>query len=136
MGNTLLDYALIQVFHNFGAVLILALSSRGLVMARRQQSTRWIAGLTGLVWALQGITGALFGWVTWKTEHQWPDIHGVAVAALIIKMLCVVAGILSMGAGALWGMRWSCERQLGFWATGLGLGALALTCAAFLRWFS
>lgn len=136
MASTLLDYALIQVFHNFGAVLILALSSRGLAAVRRQQSMRWLAGLTALAWALQGITGASFGWVTWHTEHQWPDIHGLAVAALIIKVMCVMVGILSMGAGMLWGSRWSTARQLGFWTMGLALGGLALTSAAFLRWFS
>lgn len=134
--STLLTYALIQVFHNVGALLILVLSSRGLGAARRHQSLRIPAFLACLAWLAQGLTGALFGLETWHSEHQWPDIHGVAVAALLLKMICVAGGILLTGSCALWGIRWSAARQMGVWTGSLLLGMVALTAAAFLRWFS
>ncbi|NDU85238.1 MAG: hypothetical protein G3H99_01295 [Ferrovum sp.] len=134
--GTLLVYALIQVLHNFGALLIVGLSSHGLWSARRHHPSLWLAGWIALAWMVQGVTGASFGWVTYHADHHLPDIHGIAVVALMIKVACVVGGVFLMVSCARFGRQWTTARQLMVWTGSLGLGVLALCAAAFLRWFS
>ncbi len=122
-----LIYALIQVGHNFGATAIVAVAAYGAwcVGGRRARRT---ALLLAALWALQAFTGALFGTATYLFDHHLPDIHGVAVKALFIKMGCAVLGL----ALALY----SAKSGRPLWGFSLLLGLTALGSAAFLRWFS
>ena len=65
-----------------------------------------------------------------------PDIHGVAVDALVVKMVCVAAGLLVafLGFKRSTGTVLSPPRLLLVFS--FVLGATALSAAAFLRWFS
>ena len=122
-----LIYALIQVAHNFGATAIVALAGYSAWgVSGRPQRRR--ALLLAALWALQAFSGALFGAVTYFYDHQLPDIHGVAVDALVIKMGCAVLGISLALHAAKTG------RPL--WGLSFLLGLTALSAAAFLRWFS
>lgn len=128
-------YALIQLAHNFGAVSIVGLGLYG-VFVQVGQPKRHVALLQACAWALQGLSGALFGLVTYLNYHHFPDIHGIAVIALLIKIVCVVLGFFLATTYAWFYFSWSVQMRRAVWGASLALGALALSAAAFLRWFS
>ena len=120
-------YALIQVAHNVGATAIVALAGYAAWGVSGRLQRRKALGLAAL-WALQALTGVLFGAVTYHYDRHLPDIHGVAVNALFIKMACALLGF----ALALYMARTGRP----FWGLSFLLGVTALASAAFLRWFS
>ena len=121
-----LTYALIQIIHNLGAATIVGLSATALWQPQRR-----LAGWVAAIWALQGMSGLMFGITTYFYEGHLPDIHGIAVDALIIKITCVILGfILSLLLYAKKG--WDAR----LWRILFALGVVALAAAAFLRWFS
>ncbi|HEY6096284.1 MAG TPA: hypothetical protein VIU93_15190 [Gallionellaceae bacterium] len=132
-----LSYAGVQVAHNFGAVAVVG-GPALLLLAGASQSAlqRRVAWLVGGGWLLQILSGAGFGVVSFIGYGSLPDIHGIAIAALYIKVLCALAGLVT--ALALLGKAgvWSERRRAHVWQLLLGLGFTALTAAAFLRWFS
>ena len=132
-----LTYALIQVIHNFGAVTVLGTAASALWLVRGDAAVQHRLGLlTALVWAVQIASGMLFGISTFYFEGHLPDIHGIAIDALFIKIACATSGFVLAVAYVKWNSGWTATRQLFFWRTSLFLGALALGSAAFLRWFS
>ncbi len=121
-----LTYALIQIIHNLGAATIVGLSATALWQPQRR-----LAGWVAAIWALQGVSGLMFGITTFFYEGHLPDIHGIAVDALIIKITCVILGfVLSLLLYAK--KRWDAQ----LWRILFALGVVALAAAAFLRWFS
>ena len=81
-------------------------------------------------------SGGAFGAVSWFYYGRLPDIHGIAIAALLVKMACAAAGFMLAGAYLYSGIGWSERAQKTTWRTLTLLAATALTAAAFLRWFS
>lgn len=133
-----LSYAVIQVVHNFGAVAVVgsaisAISASGLVSAGQGRRLAWI-NLLG--WVAQGISGGAFGAVSWFYYGRFPDIHGIAIGALLIKVACAAAGFMLAAVYLYRGKQWrEGARQL-IWKPLAVLAIVALTAAAFLRWFS
>jgi hypothetical protein len=129
-----LAYALIQVVHNFGAAAVVGLSVSGLWLRERPIARRLVL-LLAVAWAVQAVTGALFGATSYHFYGHFPDIHGIAVDALFIKVGCAVAGFLLAGFACLW---WECAQRHAFpiWLMLCLLASVALSSAAFLRWFS
>jgi len=131
------SYAAIQVVHNFGAVAVVGSAAHALwlgpALAGMRKPLAWIM-LAG--WAAQAASGAAFGGVSWLYYGRFPDIHGVAIAALLIKMACAAAGLMLVAAYLYRGIGWSERAQRATWRTLATLAATALTAAAFLRWFS
>jgi hypothetical protein len=130
-----LIYALVQAVHNFGAVAIVSVGAYETWLVRGSPE-RGLACLVAFIWALQAVSGAIFGIVTYYYDHQLPDIHGVAVDALVIKIICAVLGFVLAVTYAKWGSGWGALKCRLFWGASFALGAIALTSAAFLRWFS
>ena len=132
-----LSYAAIQVVHNFGAVAVVGSAVcalwPGLGLAGMRRPLAW-AMLFG--WAAQAASGAAFGGVSWLYYGRFPDIHGIAVAALLIKIACAAAGFMLAAAYLYRGAGWRERAQQATWRTLAALAATALTAAAFLRWFS
>jgi len=130
-------YALIQVIHNFGAATVVGAAASALWLVRGDTAVRHrLATFTAVAWAAQVASGALFGITTYYFEKHLPDIGGVAVDALLVKIFCAVAGLILAVAYARSDSGWTRDRQLLVWRILLTLGAVALGCAAFLRWFS
>ena len=128
-------YALIQIAHNFGAVAIVGVSAYGAFYASGRFK-RLLAATQVCAWLIQGLSGGLFGLTTFYYYHHLPDIYGVAVAALVIKVTCVIFGF-SLGILYLF----KCYKispflDVIFWRLTFSLGLIALSSAAFLRWFS
>jgi hypothetical protein len=127
--------ALIQVVHNMGATAIVGIGFYGVFYTKANPSAR-LALAQAIAWMIQGLGGAAFGFTTYWFYGHLPDIHGVAVLALFLKMGCVVLGFLLTISYALWCHRWNARICRLVWRTSFGLGVVALTSAAFLRWFS
>ena len=129
MDGQNLAYALTQVGHNFGAVIVVATPLYALATAR-PAGAHGVLWLTLAGWALQLASGGLFGLVSYHFYGQLPDIHGIAIGALVLKLLCALVAVVLIAL--------SLRRPHGApaWRALAALGATALTAAAFLRWFS
>ncbi len=95
-----------------------------------------LALFAAVAWAIQAASGALFGITTYYFEGHLPDIHGIAVDALLIKIGCAASGFVLAVAYLRLNAGWTLARQLLVWRALLILGVIALGSAAFLRWFS
>lgn len=82
------------------------------------------------------MSGAGFGAISYYYYGRFPEIHGVAVAALAIKVTCAIAGLALALLLQSRGERWPETRRRLSWRVLAVLGATALAAAAFLRWFS
>lgn len=132
-----LGYALVQVAHNFGAVAVVGGAVAGLYAASQSAPlSRNLAWLTGLGWVTQGLSGMAFGAISYHYYGKFPDIHGIAIAALLLKMLCAVAGFVTAAGYLRYADGWSHPQRRLAWRLLAMLGATALASAAFLRWFS
>jgi len=128
-----LAYAITQVVHNFGAVTVLG----GAVVAlawREAGAQRTLSRMVLAGWLVQALSGATFGAISYYYYAKLPDIHGIAVAALTVKVVCAALGFTL----AVWLLRArlaETSRRYA-WLALCCLGALALSSAAVLRWFS
>lgn len=132
-----LIYALIQVVHNFGAVAVLGIAVRGMWLARHGLPIQSrMAILMAVAWAIQVAGGVAFGATSLYFYGHLPDIHGVAVDALFIKIGCAASGFLIAAAYAMLGPKACFRKPFAVWVLSFLLGSVALGAAAFLRWFS
>jgi len=130
-----LSYSVIQVAHNLGAVATVS----GSIIAARLQDTvirRRIAYLALAGWLTQAISGFAFGMTTYYFYKQLPDISGIAVYALGIKMICATLGILLLATYLWQSHRWTERSKNIAWLSSSVLAITAISAAAFLRWFS
>lgn len=136
MGTLNLIYACVQIAHNFGAVATVGSPLAGWWIGSDHVATqRRLAWLAVLGWMTQGASGAGFGITSYFLKGQLPDVAGVALVALAVKMGCALGGL---GLAVLYlaaGLRWSATNRLRLWKGMLALAAAALSAAAFLRWF-
>ncbi|MCL4185240.1 MAG: hypothetical protein KJ011_17525 [Burkholderiaceae bacterium] len=132
-----LAYALVQVVHNFGAAAVVGGALAALWPVPHEPGLqRRLAWLVLAGWAAQAVSGALFGAVSFHYYGAFPDIHGVAVAALRIKVACAATGFALAALFLLRAARWSDAARHRLWQALSALAAIALGAAAFLRWFS
>jgi len=132
-----LSYAMVQVVHNFGAIAVVGGATFALFPAAQSIALhRKLAWIVGFGWTTQAMSGMCFAAISYHFYAKLPDIHGIAMAALLIKILCAAFGI----SIAIIYLRFSAtltkERRYLTWQLLTALGIIALTAAAFLRWFS
>ena len=129
-----LVYALIQVFHNIGAAAVIGFSAYGVWGETDEITTqRRLFMFTGIAWLVQAISGPSFGVASLYFHGSLPDIHGMAVISLGIKITCVIIGLLL--AATLFLQRGAGIPAVKF-TSQFTLGIIALCAAAFLRWYS
>lgn len=132
-----LAYALTQVAHNFGAVAVVGGALLALWPVRQEPVMRRKLGWLVLWgWTVQGASGMTFGAISYAYYGQFPDLHDIAIAALLLKVLCAAAGFVLAAIYLRYSSHWPDTRRDGVWSGLLVLSATALTAAAFLRWFS
>lgn len=136
-----LAYSVIQVVHNFGAVATVGGSIAA--MLAPPETRRKLAWLAFAGWTTQAVSGPSFGMASYIFHGRFPDVAGIAIAALAIKIACVAIGFVLVAA-----YLFPCERYLPscanclarygamVWPASAMLAATALTAAAFLRWFA
>lgn len=132
-----LNYAIVQLVHNFGAAAVVGVAIFALYPAAQpvpiQRSFAW---LVGIGWAAQVLSGMGFGVVSYYFYEQLPELNGIAFAALLIKIMCAAGGI---GIAVMYLRRaigWTVKQRRAAWKSLIALGVTALTAAAFLRWFA
>lgn len=130
-----LSYAVVQVAHNFGAVAVMGGATFALYPGTAALHHK-LAWLVGFGWVTQIISGITFAAVSYHYYGKLPDIHGIAMTALIIKMLCAVFGVSTIIAYLRYSANLTIEHRHLAWQLLAALGLTALTAAAFLRWFS
>src|SRR6266852_5222258 len=124
----------VQILHNFGAVAVVGSPAVAWWFARDNPAAQCrLAWLLVIGWAAQGASGAGFGMTSYFLKGQLPEISGVALIALLAKMVCVTCGF---AVGVLFlkkATRWSVAARMRGWLGMLALAGIALTAAAFLR---
>lgn len=136
MGSENLAYALIQVVHNFGAAAVLGGAVFMLWPASRLEHGRMFGWLVLVAWSAQIVSGGLFGLASLYYYGKTPDLSSVAMTALAVKVAAAITGCLLAALYLLLGRAWSRISVIYTFGTLAVLGAVALTAAAFLRWFS
>ncbi|MEO6986233.1 MAG: hypothetical protein ABI155_12895 [Paralcaligenes sp.] len=132
-----LFYALDQVVHNFGAAAVVGGAVAGLWITQRQNvSERPLAWLVALAWAAQIASGVGLGAISFYYYGRFPEISNIAVVALVIKVACAITGCFLAVLYLLRAASWPDTIRLRIWRVLTALGVVALTAAAFLRWFS
>lgn len=128
-----LAYATTQIVHNFGAVSVVG----GAVCAiawRNAEVQRKLAWVVLSQWVTQAASGATFGAISFAYYGKFPDIHGVAVDALIVKIVCAVLGFALVARQLFAHPSEQSSRHA--WIACADWARLALSSAAVLRWFS
>lgn len=130
-------YALTQTVHNFGAVAVTAGAVFGRWPARQSDAIqRRLAWLVLAGWAVQATSGATLGAISLTFYGRLPDIHGIALAALLLKMACAATGFVLAATYLKSAAGWPQQRQNALWSLLVALAMTALSAAAFLRWFA
>lgn len=128
-----LAYAITQIVHNFGAVTVVGGAVFALVWRDVEQQRR-LAWMVLAGWLIQAVSGATFGAISYYYYAKFPDIFGIAIVALLVKVICAALGISLAGWLLLAQLSESSRRYA--WLVLCILGVLALSSAAVLRWFS
>jgi hypothetical protein len=131
-----LVYALVQVVHNLGAVVVVA--SPAAALWRRggeAMAERRLAWVLLAAWGLQAASGAGFAAASYGLKGQLPEVAGVALGALATKVAATVAGCALAAALLATGRRAGARTRTVLWSVCLLPAAAALTAAAFLRWY-
>lgn len=132
-----LSYAVAQVAHNFGAVAVVGGATFALYPATQTAAThRKLAWLVGFGWVAQAMSGVSFAAISYHYYGKLPDLHGIAMAALLIKMVCAASGLSIVILYLRYSVTLTIERRHLAWQMLAALGIIALAAAAFLRWFS
>lgn len=132
-----LSYALTQVIHNFGAAAVVGGAFFALKARPEQlQLKHCMAWLVLIAWGTQAASGLIFGSISFFFYGEFPDLHQTAFIALLIKIACAAGGFILAALYVRGAKQWSETGRQRAWHALTGLGATALTAAAFLRWFS
>lgn len=129
-----LAYSAVQVLHNFGAVATVGGSVAALLAP--PDVRRRLAWLAFAGWTTQAVSGSAFGLTSYYFYHRFPDISGIAIAALTVKIICVAFGFLLVTAYLLPYSAGLDQFRKRVWPASTILAATALTAAAVLRWFA
>lgn len=147
MGDFL--YACVQLVHNVGAATVVGSPAVAWWLVSSNQRAgnvgdwpvatesiqRRLTWLTILAWSTQIASGAGFGATTYYLKHELPDLTGVGLDALGIKVICALICLVLALLYLRTASRWSAHMQLRVWQTLFVLGLAALMSAAFLRWY-
>lgn len=127
-------YAVSQIVHNFGAVAVTALPLVALKFKLTGRQLRSFYKLIGLAWLAQSASGAGFGLTSYYVVGSLPELHHIALSALVLKITCAVIAIGLVSGILIRLINGQKEKLLLTIFSGLGL--TALISAAILRWFS
>lgn len=131
-----LAYALTQVVHNFGAIAVLGGAIFALWPVSRLEYGRTFGWLILGAWGAQIASGGLFGLTSLYFYGETPDLSGIAMIALAVKVVAATSGVLLAAVYLLRGQNWGRMSVMRVFKSLAALAAIALTAAAFLRWFS
>lgn len=131
-----LTYSVIQAFHNVGAIGVVAAPTVIYLLLGNSDAivkTNYIA-IALASWLIQVLSGIGFGVTSFSFYGQIPDIDGVALVALVVKVICAM---LSMGLYLylLLPKSQGLRAHKSVWRILVVASVLPLVSAAFLRWY-
>ena len=129
-------YTCVQLVHNFGAVTVVGSPAMALWLGDDDKATQHrLAWIMVLGWVAQGASGAGFGITSFYLKGHIPDVGGIALVALLVKIACALTGFLLAVIYLRAGSAWSARGQLLLRQVMLGFAVIAFSSAAFLRWY-
>jgi hypothetical protein len=133
-----LGYALTQVVHNLGAVSVTggAAAAYFLPFADPDAARRRLVWIVLCGWVAQIASGVAFGTISYLGYGRLPDIHGIAIAALVLKVFCAAGGSALAAVYLMLWTTWPGPRRRAACCALFAFAVTALCAAAFLRWFS
>lgn len=131
-----LAYSGVQLAHNFGAVAVVGSSAAATWLVFDITSQRRLARLMTLGWIVQAASGAGFGATSYYFYGKFPDIKGIAIAALVVKILSAITGLFLTLRYLATSSAWDEVLRHAHWRLLFWLAAIPLAAAAVLRWFS
>lgn len=131
-----LAYSGVQLAHNFGAVAVVGSSAAATWLISDSPAQRRLAQLMALGWIVQVLTGAGFGATSYYFYGKFPDIKGIAIAALVVKILSAITGLFLILHYLAKSSAWDDAKRHVRWRVLFWLAATPLAAAAVLRWFS
>lgn len=131
-----LVYALIQLGHNLGAIAVAGIPVAALAEERSgpPASRRLLFWLVA-AWALQAASGGGFALASLGLKGALPEVQGVALAALVVKIGATVLGLGAAVFAAAHADGWPAEKRRRFFRLELVAALVPLAAAAFLRWY-
>jgi len=147
MGDFL--YACVQLVHNIAAAAVVGSPAAAWWLVQANQvpaelpgrpvatalALRRLAWFTMLVWLIQVASGTGFAATTYYLNHELPELTGVGLSALRIKVACALVSVALAILYLRNSSRWPAHCQTRVWQTLFALGLTALMSAAFLRWY-
>ena len=133
---TNLIYTLLQIVHNFGAAAVVGGPALVYWLGRDndaiQRRMAWlvVSGATA-----QLASGVGFGLASHFIKGQLPELEGVALIALVVKIICVTSSLVLMLRHLFRAEGVVSRPHRSVWLATLALGSIALAAAAFLRWY-
>jgi len=130
------SYALVQAVHNYGAVAVVGGPAAAVLWAREQKTVPMVlAWLTLSGWVVQGLSGISFAVTSYLSRGELPEVTGIALFALAIKVICALVGFSLIALYVITTPQRRETRQRKLFPALFFIGITALTGAAFLRWF-
>lgn len=131
-----LAYSGVQLAHNFGAVAVVGSSAAATWLISEPFLQRRLARLMTFGWIVQVVSGAGFGATSYYFYGKFPDIKGIAIAALVVKILSAATGFFLVLHYLAKSPAWDEAVRHIRWRVLFWLAATPLAAAAVLRWFS
>lgn len=128
-------YTCVQILHNFGAVVVVGSPAAGWWLERKNLMASRLALFALLGWFIQGATGIGFALTSYSLKGAVPEVTGVALAALLVKIFGTVIGFTLAVLVRRKGSQWRLRSRILAWQTMLTASVAALVAAAFLRWY-
>jgi hypothetical protein len=130
-----LTYTIVQILHNFGAVTVVGSPIAGWWLERKNLAVHRLTLLALLGWMAQGATGIGFALTSYTFKGAIPEVTGIALAALLIKVFATLIGFVAAILIFKKGRQWQSRTRIRTWQSMLFLSLSALTAAGFLRWY-
>ena len=90
---------------------------------------------TLIAWGTQIVSVAGFGVTTYYLKHELPELTGIGLLALVIKMLCSIICLVLALLYFRYASLLSIHIRIKIWKILFVLGLTTLMSAAFLRWY-
>src|SRR6266545_3191464 len=128
-------YTCVQIVHNFGAVAVVGSPAVALWLGRENKvALHKLTWLMALGWLAQAASGIGFAITSYALKGALPEVTGVTLVALALKVGCTFIGVVLAGLYLVTGSRWSTLNQLRMWKVMVIMTLTALSAAALLRW--
>lgn|SRR5262249_3580094 len=130
-----LTYTIVQILHNFGAVTVFGSPIAGWWLERKNLAVHRLTLLALLGWMAQGATGIGFALTSYTFKGAIPEVTGIALGALLIKVFSTFTGFVAAILIFRKGRQWKSQSRVRIWQSMLFLAFSAMTAAGFLRWY-